>query len=129
MYLLYSQKQVTGIFNSQLQEESNYVPYLIPLKTKLKFYYSKFIFQRKFYLFLATLNSGDLDQIHQFTYLGTWVNKDGDLGQEIKCRIKQARSVFARMRKMITTHNLSLALRIRTLQYYVWFELLYGCET
>ena len=50
------------------------------------------------------------------------------MSQEIRSRIEQARSVFSRMKKVLTNRNLTLELRLRMVRCYVFPIVLYGME-
>ncbi|CAH2218014.1 jg27351, partial [Pararge aegeria aegeria] len=70
-----------------------------------------------------------LERVQRYKYLGTWLTEKWDSKTEIKTRIEVARSAFQRMKKVLTSHRLNIALRKRLLHCYVWPILLYGCES
>ena len=71
----------------------------------------------------------DLEQVKHFKYLGQVVNEEGRNEQEIKIRIAQAKSTFIRMRKILTSKEISLPLRLRMIKCYIYPIVLYGSET
>ena len=60
---------------------------------------------------------------------GQVVNEEGRNEQEIKIRIAQAKSTFIRMRKILTSKEISLPLRLRMIKCYIYPIVLYGSET
>ena len=75
------------------------------------------------------LNGQCLDQVNQFTYLGQLITNDGYCDTEIRRRIGIARACFNKMKNVLVSGKINLALRLRLLQCYVWSTLLYGAET
>ena len=71
----------------------------------------------------------DLEQVEHFKYLGQTVNQEGRSEQEIKIRIAKAKSTFISMRNILTSKDISLALRIRLVKCYIYPLVLYGAET
>ncbi len=51
------------------------------------------------------LQNGELEVVEQYKYLGAWINRKGDSEEEIMCRIGQAKSAFAKMKKTLTSHQ------------------------
>ena len=70
-----------------------------------------------------------LEQVKHFKYLGQTVNEEGRSEQEVKIRIAQAKSTFIRMRKILTSKDLSLPLKLRLVKCYIYPIVLYGSET
>ena len=70
-----------------------------------------------------------LEQVHHFKYLGQTVNENGKTDQEVKIRIAQAKSTFIQMKDILTTRNISIALRLKTVDLYIYPIVLYGAET
>ena len=50
-------------------------------------------------------------------------------GKSLLISLKHSIVVFAKMSRILTDHDMSLATNIRLAQCYVWSTLLYGCET
>lgn len=76
-----------------------------------------------------TLEGKQLERVDRYKYLGTTINSQLDQEEEIKIRIEIARQGFIKYRSMFTNKNLSLNIRSRFLECYVWSQLLYGVET
>ena len=70
-----------------------------------------------------------LEQVHSFVYLGSQFTSDARCEKEIRRRIEIAKSDFTSMRKVLTSRNIHMTVRIKVLRCYVWLTLLYGCET
>ena len=49
--------------------------------------------------------------------------------KEIRRRIGIANSTFTSMNIILTAWNISIAVRLRVMECYIWSTLLYGCET
>ena len=74
-------------------------------------------------------NGNEIEQVKSFQYLGALVTDDGRCECELNRRIAVAKNNFAKMSRILTDHDMSLATKIRLAQCYVWSTLLYGCET
>ena len=70
-----------------------------------------------------------ITQVKSFQYLGAFVTEDGKCECELNRKIAVAKNNFAKMSRILTDHDMSLATKIRLAQCYVWSTLLYGCET
>ena len=70
-----------------------------------------------------------LKQVDHFKYREPVVNQEGRTEQEIKIRIAQAKSDFIRMGNILTSKDITLALRIRLVKCYIYPIVLYGAET
>lgn len=70
-----------------------------------------------------------IERVQFHKYLGCLLNADWDATQEIRSRIEQARSAFIKMRTVLCSRDIDLALRIRVLKCYVFSILLYGAES
>ena len=70
-----------------------------------------------------------MEQVKSFQYFGALVTEDGRCECELNRRIAVAKNNFAKMSRILTDHDMSLATKIRLAQCYVWSTLLYGCET
>ena len=69
-----------------------------------------------------------LDVVRKYKYLGTWLTEDWESDTEVKTRIEVSRSAFNQMRPILSSRNISIPLRTRLLQCYIWPIVLYGCE-
>ena len=56
-----------------------------------------------------------LERVDRYMCLGAWINKDGP--------------AFMNIKKVLATHDMTLALKIRILKCCAWPVLLYGVET
>ena len=75
------------------------------------------------------INGNEIEQVKSFQYLGALVTEDGRCESELNRRIAIAKNSFAKMSRILTDHDLSVATKIRLTQCYIWSTLLYGCET
>jgi hypothetical protein len=69
-----------------------------------------------------------LKQVNNFKYLGTVITSDGRCTTEVKCRIRQAKVAFQKMRNILCNKNLSMEIRKQVLKTYVNTILFYGSE-
>lgn len=70
-----------------------------------------------------------VENVQTYRYLGTWIEKSGDQTKEIRTRIEIARSTFIKMKKLFTSRDINIELRMRMLRCYVFSTLMYGVET
>ena len=70
----------------------------------------------------------DIEQVEHFKYLGQVANQEGKSEQEIKIRIAQAKSNCISMRHILTSTDITLALRIILVTCYIYPIVLYGAE-
>lgn len=75
-----------------------------------------------------TVAGADIERVQKYKYLGAWVNEEWDSEQEIRTRIGIAQTTLKRMGKVLCSRQLSIKLRVRLLQCYVWPVVLYGSE-
>ena len=76
-----------------------------------------------------TIDGKIIEQVSSFAYLGALVTEDGRCEKELVRRIAIAKRNFASKYNMLTNHDLSLKMKLRLTQCYIWSTLLYGCET
>jgi hypothetical protein len=76
-----------------------------------------------------TVHGKRLEQVESFNYLGSLLTSDGRCIKEVKRRIGIAKSTFNSMKKVLTSREISMKVRIRVLKCYVWSTLFYGCES
>lgn len=69
-----------------------------------------------------------IERVDRFTYLGCNINDSWDHSTEIKCRIEKARAVFTQMRHLFCCRDLSMTLKRRMIECYIFSVLLYGVE-
>ena len=70
-----------------------------------------------------------IQQVDRMMSLGYMATEDGKCDKEIKGRIGIARTAFESMAKILTSRNISIELRSRIANCYIWSTLLYGAET
>ena len=70
-----------------------------------------------------------LEQVDHFKYLGQTVSESGKNIQEIKIRIAQAKSTFIQMSDILTSRDISIALRLKAVSMYIYPIVLYGDES
>jgi len=75
-----------------------------------------------------TVKGEPLEQMDQFTYLGSVVTTDAKSDQEIKRRIGIAKTAYKKMTRVLESKSVTTATRLRLLKCYVWSMLLYCCE-
>ena len=68
-----------------------------------------------------------IEKVQTFTYLGALMTKDGRSEKEIKRRISIAKRTFQQKSKLLTSHDLSYATKIRLVKCYIWATFLYSC--
>ena len=69
-----------------------------------------------------------LEQVDQFKYLGTQITVDAKSETEVKSRINLAKAKFGMMAKVLTSRNLSIPLKIKMTNCYVFSILMFGAE-
>uniref|UniRef100_A0A8D8RMY9 Craniofacial development protein 2 n=1 Tax=Cacopsylla melanoneura TaxID=428564 RepID=A0A8D8RMY9_9HEMI len=75
------------------------------------------------------LKSEIIDQVKEFSYLGSLVTEDNKSTKDIRKRIGMAKQAFEKKKALLSNNNLSVATRKRFIKTYIWSILLYGCET
>ena len=70
-----------------------------------------------------------LEQVEHFKYLGQIVNNEIKSDQEIIKRIAQAKSTFINMSDILLSKDISLKLRLKIINLYIYPIVLYGDET
>ena len=70
-----------------------------------------------------------LKQNQEFKYLGSWVTSDGKSDKEIRHRIGMAKRAYRKMERVLASHSIKFATKLRLLKCYVWSVLLYGSES
>ena len=75
------------------------------------------------------IDGKDLEQVEQFKYLGQQITEDGRSVNEIRTRIRTAKTCFTSMSSILTTKHIPFKLRLRLAKCYVYSVLLYGLET
>ena len=74
------------------------------------------------------LDGGKLEQTPNFEYLGSMLTSNGDCDTEIR-RVGISKRMFMDMKHILTNKSISMDIRKRFLQCYIWPTSLYGCES
>jgi endonuclease/exonuclease/phosphatase family metal-dependent hydrolase len=74
------------------------------------------------------INDQPLEEVEEFSYLGSKVTTDGDCAREISTRISKANQAFAMLKPIWRTTSLSVHTKIRIFNSNVLSVLLYGSE-
>ena len=75
------------------------------------------------------LNGGNIEEVDEFTYLGSKVNITGGSESDIKTRISKARTAFNLLKKVWKAREISKSTKIKIFNSNVKAVLLYGSET
>ena len=76
------------------------------------------------------VESGEIEMVEQFTYLGSVISKDGDVMEDVKCRIAKASKAFGCLRGSIFNNpHLSIPTKRAVYRATVLSVLMYGAET
>ena len=75
------------------------------------------------------VNQQKIENVEDFTYLGSSINHQGDMDHELNCRVGKASAAFNQLGKIWINSKLSLRLKLRFYNCSVLSTLLYGCET
>ena len=76
-----------------------------------------------------TLNGAPLEEVNDFSYLGSIQSNIGDREKDIKCRIGKGCSVFRRLNVIWYSKSISLQVKLRFYKSIVLSTVLYACET
>ena len=76
-----------------------------------------------------TIDGERIEQVHRFKYLGATITDDGRSEKEINIRTANAKARFSQMYKLFKSRQLSLTLRKKMLECYIFPIFLYGAET
>ena len=69
-----------------------------------------------------------IEQVKEFKYLGSWIEYDGEIANEIKRKIGQATSAFSKLKPVWRSSKYSMRLKLRLLNSNVMSILLYASE-
>ena len=75
-----------------------------------------------------TVGGHKLEQVDQFTYLGSILDQDGGSSKDIRRRIALAKEAFTKRRELMTG-SLSKDIKKRLAKSLIWSIALYGAET
>ena len=74
------------------------------------------------------LGKHKLEEVKEFSYLGSRITSDGRNKKEIVSRIAQAKRAFYKKKNLLTAENTSIEVRKQFIRCYVWSMFLYGSE-
>ena len=69
-----------------------------------------------------------LEQVSQYKYLDSWITDNGRCELDVKTRIAMAKDAFWKHKELLRG-NVSLQVKKRILQYYIYPVLKYSCES
>jgi len=75
-----------------------------------------------------TINDQNIDEVETYTYLATKVNAKWHQPSEIRSRVEMARAAWHNMKKLFTSKDTSLQLKLRLVRCYIFSVLFYGVE-
>lgn len=70
-----------------------------------------------------------LENVNSCTYLGSRIISDGKSATDIRCRIAQAKQVFFKKRKVLTTNAININIRKILIKTLIWNVTLYRAES
>lgn len=76
-----------------------------------------------------TVGQQQLQEVEEFTYLGSVITADGGSDRDVTCRIGKAAAMFQRLQPIWTTRSIALHTKIRLFNTIVIPTALYACET
>ncbi|XP_063404260.1 uncharacterized protein LOC134687734 [Mytilus trossulus] len=76
-----------------------------------------------------TLKGNKIDEVENFTYLGTNISQDNGTSKDLMARINKARTSFCRLRTVWKTTSISRSTKIKIYNSNVKSVLLYGAES
>ena len=74
-----------------------------------------------------TLDKVLLEQMARFKYLGSWISEDARSDEDIRVRVRMAKSAFWQNKELLRS-NVKLSTKMKILNCYVFSVLDYGCE-
>lgn len=75
------------------------------------------------------VNDEDVEEVEEFTYLGSVTARDGGATADVKMRIQKANAAFIQLYPIWRAREISMETKLRIFQTNVKAVLLYGCET
>uniref|UniRef100_A0A914WLD1 BED-type domain-containing protein n=1 Tax=Plectus sambesii TaxID=2011161 RepID=A0A914WLD1_9BILA len=76
-----------------------------------------------------TINGNQVEELQEFTYLGSVITADGDATRDVTRRIGKAFAIFQRLRSIWNSASLSLHLKLQLFSTIVLLTALYAAET
>ena len=77
----------------------------------------------------VTVSGDKLEQVDQFSYLGSVITQDSRCDKEIKRRVGISKKVFHSMEKVLTSRSINMHENAIAEVLRMWSTLLYGCES
>uniref|UniRef100_A0A8D9AT98 Craniofacial development protein 2 n=1 Tax=Cacopsylla melanoneura TaxID=428564 RepID=A0A8D9AT98_9HEMI len=75
------------------------------------------------------VNNQIVERVQHTTYLGTIINENWDMTQEIRSRIARSKATFNQMSQLFKSHDLTITTKMRLIKCYIYSILLYGVES
>jgi hypothetical protein len=77
----------------------------------------------------VTIGQKRIEEVDQFTYLGSVITADGGADDDVTCRIGKATAVLRRLQPLWRTNTIALQTKVRLLNSIVIPTATYACET
>ena len=74
------------------------------------------------------LEVSELEQVHKYKYLGSWIYEDGRCLEKMKCRIGQAKLAFLENKELLRS-NINITVKKKIIETHIFSVLAYGSET
>jgi hypothetical protein len=74
------------------------------------------------------LGTKNIESVQDFTYLGSYISRDGGRLEDVDTRIPKARGTFPRLKNIWRSNNISLKMKIKIFNACIKCVLLYGCQ-
>ncbi|VVC25121.1 Hypothetical protein CINCED_3A009847 [Cinara cedri] len=75
------------------------------------------------------LNDIVIQEVEQFSYLGSIITYNNTSTMDIKKRITLAKQTFIKKNSLLISKHLKIETKKKFIKTFVWSVLLYGCET
>lgn len=75
------------------------------------------------------IGTQEIENVNKFRYLGVLINNDGRDFKETKPQIGMTKNAFSNLSQMVGDRTISLDLRKKVMECYVWSVMKYSCET
>ena len=75
------------------------------------------------------INGENIEDVKEFTYLGSIISQDGGAFSDVKSRIHKANAVFIQLYPLWKSREITTKTKLRIFRSNVKSVLLYGCET
>ena len=61
----------------------------------------------------VSINNTVVEEVEDFTYLGSKITSDGDSGKDVQSRLTKAKGAFAALKKIWRSKNISMKTKIK----------------